>query len=77
MEVKTKNPITLILVFLIKLYQFAISPMFPATCKFHPSCSEYFLQALQTKGLVVGFCLGVWRFLRCNPFSNGGYDPVK
>lgn len=77
MEVKTKNPITLILVFLIKLYQFAISPMFPATCKFHPSCSEYFLQALKTKGLFIGFCLGVWRILRCNPFSNGGYDPVK
>ncbi|KAA3601535.1 MAG: membrane protein insertion efficiency factor YidD [Calditrichaeota bacterium] len=74
---KIKNPFTIILVWVIKFYQFAISPMFPASCKYHPSCSEYFLQSLTKKGFVIGFCFGVWRILRCNPFSNGGFDPVK
>ena len=48
----------------------------PAGCKFEPSCSQYMLEAVQKKGLFKGFFKGVWRILRCNPFSAGGKDPV-
>lgn len=53
-----------------------ISPAFPATCRFHPSCSAYALAALHTHGPLVGLGLTVWRLLRCQPFHPGGYDPV-
>ncbi|MCC7431760.1 membrane protein insertion efficiency factor YidD [bacterium] len=72
-----KNPLVLLLVFLIKFYQTLISPMFPAACKYYPSCSNYCVEALQRKGLVLGLFKGFWRILRCNPFSKGGYDPVE
>ena len=70
------NPIKILLIILVKLYQVLIGPIKPAVCKYHPSCSNYFLQALQKKGLVKGVLMGIWRILRCNPFSRGGYDPV-
>ncbi len=66
-----------ILIFLIRTYQRLFSPLLPPACRFHPTCSEYFVQALQTKGTLKGFALGVWRILRCNPFSRGGFDPVE
>ena len=48
----------------------------PNTCKYHPSCSQYALDALHTHGLVKGSAKAVWRLLRCNPWSHGGVDPA-
>lgn len=60
----------------IKLYQKYISPMKRTRCPYIPTCSQYGLEAIQKYGAVKGFFLAVWRILRCNPFSKGGYDPV-
>ncbi len=61
---------------LIKFYQKFISPLFPAKCKYHPTCSAYALTAFQRFGFFRGSLLAVWRILRCNPWSMGGIDPV-
>ena len=65
-----------VLVSLIRLYQKILSPLKFPTCRFHPSCSEYCIEALRTRGAAIGVLLGIWRILRCNPFCRGGYDPV-
>lgn len=61
----------------IWLYQRAISPLLRPRCRFHPTCSAYFIEALQKKGILLGTAMGVWRLLRCNPFCEGGFDPVE
>lgn len=69
-----------IAIFLLRLYKKRISPMFAFLgihCKYRPTCSEYMMQAIDKYGFIKGFSMGLWRFLRCNPFSKGGYDPVK
>lgn len=65
-----------VLVALIRAYQYAISPLLGQRCKYYPSCSTYAIGALREHGVVRGLRLASWRLLRCNPFSNGGYDPV-
>ena len=65
-----------ILIFLIKTYQRYISPLKRTKCPYTPSCSQYGLEAVQKYGAVKGGFLALWRILRCNPFSKGGYDPV-
>ena len=60
----------------IRFYQKNISAYTTPKCKYYPTCSQYAVEALETHGFVKGFLLSVWRFLRCNPFSKGGYDPV-
>ena len=61
----------------VRLYRKYLSPLKPAgTCRFTPTCSRYFLDAVGEWGIVAGTFMGVWRVLRCNPFSEGGYDPV-
>jgi putative membrane protein insertion efficiency factor len=65
-----------ILLFVIKLYQKFISPLKPPTCRFYPSCSLYFYQAVLKFGISKGMWLGIKRILRCNPLNKGGYDPV-
>jgi len=65
-----------VLIYLIKFYQKAISPLFPPSCRFYPTCSEYSVQAISKYGVVKGGIKSVWRILRCNPFNKGGYDPV-
>ena len=65
-----------LLISLIRIYQYAISPLFGAKCRYTPSCSEYFIQALRKRGVITGLLFGVWRILRCNPFGGSGYDPV-
>ena len=65
-----------LLISLIRIYQYAISPLFGAKCRYTPSCSEYFIQALRKRGVITGSLFGVWRILRCNPFGGSGYDPV-
>ena len=59
---------------LIRLYQRWISPAFPARCKYYPTCSAYAVQAIRSKGLVLGIFLSLWRLVRCNPWSMGGID---
>ena len=61
----------------IRFYQIAISPWLRPQCRFEPTCSEYFIQAVEKKGIIEGCALGIWRLLRCQPFNKGGYDPVK
>lgn len=65
-----------IAILLIKFYQKCISPLFPAKCKYHPTCSSYALTAFRRFGFIRGFLLAGWRILRCNPWSMGGFDPV-
>lgn len=62
---------------LIRFYQKYLSPLKShPSCRFTPTCSAYAIEAFQKRGFFVGFALTVWRILRCNPFSAGGYDPV-
>ncbi len=61
---------------LIRLYQKHISPGLPGCCKYLPTCSQYAFEAIEKHGLLKGGALALWRILRCNPFSRGGYDPV-
>ncbi|CAB4869057.1 MAG: membrane protein insertion efficiency factor YidD [Actinobacteria bacterium] len=61
---------------IIKAYQLAISPLLPASCRFHPSCSSYGFGAIRSHGSLKGTGLAIWRLLRCNPFNGGGVDPV-
>ena len=65
-----------ILLALIRFYRRAISPMTPASCKYIPTCSQYGLEAIERFGAFKGGLLTLWRVLRCNPWSRGGYDPV-
>jgi hypothetical protein len=60
---------------LVRFYQRFISSTKPPTCRFYPSCSEYGAQAIARRGLLRGGLLALWRILRCNPLSAGGYDP--
>ena len=60
----------------IRFYQRFLSPLKPPTCRFEPSCSAYAHEAILRHGIVKGWLLAVWRLLRCQPFSEGGLDPV-
>lgn len=61
----------------IRLYSRFISPIFPRRCKYEPTCSAYAIQAINRFGVLRGTVLACWRILRCNPFSHGGFDPVR
>lgn len=61
---------------LILLYQKYLSPLKSTKCPYYPTCSQYGLEAVRQYGAVRGGFLALWRILRCNPFSHGGYDPV-
>lgn len=65
-----------ILIFLIKIYQKYLSPLKTTKCPYTPTCSQYGLEAIEKYGAIKGSFLALWRILRCNPFSKGGYDPV-
>ena len=68
------------LIKMINFYQRNLSPYFKEkgiNCKYNPTCSEYTKQAIEKYGAVKGIILGIKRILRCNPFSKGGYDPLK
>ena len=58
------------------LWRVSVGALFPTTCKYHPSCSQYAIDAVRTRGLFRGSLLAGWRLLRCNPWSRGGFDPV-
>jgi len=61
-----------IIIYIIKFYQYFISPLFGNKCRFMPSCSEYFIEALKSHGLVGGFSLGIKRIIKCHPFERLG-----
>jgi uncharacterized protein len=64
------------LIVLIKIYQLIVSPLFPPSCRFSPTCSHYSLEALKKYGILKGTWLGFNRIIRCHPWGGSGYDPV-
>ncbi|MEW6054299.1 MAG: membrane protein insertion efficiency factor YidD [Nitrospirota bacterium] len=61
----------------LKLYKYLLSPLFPTSCRFSPSCSQYSMDAISRYGCIKGSYLSFRRLLRCHPFHPGGHDPVK
>ena len=74
---KIGNFVKRIMILMIRFYQKFISPLFPPTCRFYPTCSTYFIQALEKYGVIKGTYLGIKRILKCHPWHEGGYDPLK
>ncbi|HIL15101.1 MAG TPA: membrane protein insertion efficiency factor YidD [Deltaproteobacteria bacterium] len=72
----TARAFTAVPMLLIRIYQKYVSPLLPPSCRFHPSCSQYTLEAYQRHGLIRGTRLSLWRVCRCHPFHPGGMDPV-
>ena len=66
-----------ILIAILRLYKYFISPILPGSCRFIPSCSEYSIEALKKYGALKGVYLAFRRVARCHPFHPGGFDPVK
>lgn len=62
---------------LLRLYKRYLSPILPSACRFHPTCSEYMLEAVSKYGVMRGVAMGCRRLLRCHPFHAGGFDPVR
>ena len=65
-----------VLIAILRFYKRHISPLLPNACIYTPTCSEYAMEAIQKHGVFKGTGLAIWRVLRCNPFHEGGYDPV-
>ena len=65
-----------LLIALIRAYRLLISPLFPPSCRFQPTCSQYALDAVERFGAIQGSWMAIKRILRCHPFHPGGYDPV-
>jgi putative membrane protein insertion efficiency factor len=61
---------------LLQVYKRWVSPVFPPSCRYVPTCSEYAMEAVERYGVLRGGWMAVWRVLRCHPFVKGGYDPV-
>lgn len=70
------NVIGKTLIFFVRGYQRFISPLFPPSCRYYPSCSSYMIKAIQIHGAVKGILMGISRILRCQPFAKGGLDYV-
>jgi putative membrane protein insertion efficiency factor len=68
--------VTWLALWLIRLYQNTLSRVLPSVCRFQPTCSQYAVEAIRKYGIARGSWLGANRIVRCNPFSEGGYDPV-
>lgn len=73
---RTHNPVALLVLLLIRGYKTIISPFFPNTCRFYPTCSEYMTEAIQSHGVLRGGWMGLKRIGRCHPLHPGGFDPV-
>ena len=61
----------------LRFYKTRISPQLPPACRYTPTCSEYAIEAIERRGVLVGGFLAAKRVISCNPFSRGGYDPVR
>ena len=70
------SPLACVLAFCVHVYRWVLRPLLPPACKYVPSCSAYAIEAFRTHGALRGLWLAVWRVARCNPFAQGGYDPV-
>jgi uncharacterized protein len=68
--------LTFLVTLFVRAYRRVVSPLLGPRCKYHPTCSQYALDALRDYGFVRGTTLAVWRLLRCNPWSHGGVDHV-
>jgi putative membrane protein insertion efficiency factor len=68
--------IVLVLQGLIRIYQLLLSPLFPPSCRYLPSCSDYAIEAIGQHGVIVGICLAARRLARCHPWGGSGFDPV-
>ncbi|HLG30180.1 MAG TPA: membrane protein insertion efficiency factor YidD [Candidatus Brocadiales bacterium] len=66
-----------VLIGLIRIYQLCIAPLLPQACRYDPSCSQYMIEAIHKKGVLLGLSKGIWRILRCHPFGGSGYDSVE
>jgi putative membrane protein insertion efficiency factor len=75
MDIVTK-PIKLTLIGLAKLYQVALSPVLPISCRYSPTCSQYFIESLRTFGIFKGIILTIRRVVSCRPGGGCGYDPI-
>ena len=71
------NIFTYLLIKVIKIYKFLISPLLGNSCRYLPTCSEYCIDALKTYGFFKGIFLSIKRILSCHPWGSGGFDPVK
>ncbi len=60
----------------VRFYRRWLTRLTPPMCRFHPTCSSYCVEAIETRGILKGFALTTWRLMRCHPFAQGGYDPV-
>lgn len=65
-----------LIIAILRTYKAFLSPFLPPACRFTPTCSEYAMEAVEEYGAIRGTLKSVWRILRCQPFSKGGYDPV-
>ena len=66
-----------LILFLLRAYKRLISPLLPSACRYEPTCSEYMFQAVEKYGAMRGVWLGFKRLMRCHPFHEGGFDPVR
>jgi uncharacterized protein len=66
---------SVLLIGMVRLYQIFLSPIFGGQCRFHPTCSHYFIEAVKKYGAISGSYRGIRRILRCHPYHPGGYDP--
>lgn len=74
-SVAIQRLVAAVLIGLVKLYQITLGPFLGGRCRFEPSCSNYFIEAVRKHGAFLGAAKGIWRICRCHPFSRGGYDP--
>ncbi|MFK7735306.1 MAG: membrane protein insertion efficiency factor YidD [Pirellulaceae bacterium] len=64
-----------VLIACVRFYQRGISPLIGANCRFQPTCSQYMIESIRKRGVLIGGFRGIWRILRCHPLSRGGFDP--
>lgn len=72
---RLRSFLALVLIAAVRFYQICLRPLLPSVCRFTPSCSEYFILAVQKHGPLRGAWKGIGRLCRCNPWHRGGYDP--
>jgi len=70
------KPAERFLIFFIRAYQHTVGMLIPRVCRYEPTCSQYAIEAIREHGVFRGLVLSAWRIMRCNPWCQGGYDPV-